>query len=210
MIKILIVDDHPLFRVGVKSIIEQAPSMKVTDEASTGEEALNKISENSFDIVLLDISMPDKDGLDILQQIKEEKADLPVLMLSMYTEEEYALSALQKGASGYLTKESAPMELVKALRSVASGKKYITSSLAQLLVSYLKDIPMKKPHEDLSHREYQIMIMIALGKKLTEIAQELSLSTSTISTFRARIMDKMNMKNNAELINYVRRNRLID
>jgi two-component system invasion response regulator UvrY len=171
---------------------------------------LTKVGKNDLDLVVLDIAMPGRGGLDVLKEIKSQRPELPVLILSMYPEEQYAVRVLKSGASGYLTKESAPIELVKAIRQISQGKKYISPSLAEKLVVDLEVSPDRPPHETLSDREYQVMCMIALGKTLKEIADELSLSIKTISTYRSRILEKMNMKTNAELTHYTIKNRLVD
>jgi DNA-binding NarL/FixJ family response regulator len=210
MLKILIADDHPVVRRGLKQIIADAPDMAVGDEAANGWEVLNKIRASDYDVVLLDIAMPGKDGLDVLTQLKHEKPRLPVLMLSMYPEEQFAVRALRAGASGYLTKESAPDELVGAIRKVSAGGKYVSSALAEKLAFDLQGGGKQPPHETLSDQEYRVMCLIASGKTVTEIARELSLSVKTISTYRHRILDKMKMKNNAELTHYTMSKRLVD
>jgi len=210
MIKILIADDHPIVRKGLKEIIEETPGMKVADEASNGQEVLEKIFKKDINVVLLDISMPGRSGLDILRDIKRQKPKLVVLVLSMHPEEQYAVQALKEGASGYLTKESAPDELLTALRKVSSGGKYVSSSLAEKLAYALEKDGEKPPHETLSVREYEVMCMIASGKTVNEIARELFLSPKTISTYRARILEKMRTKNNAQLVRYAIKNRLVD
>lgn len=210
MIKILIADDHPIVRKGLKEIIEETPGMKVVDEASNGQEVLEKIFKKDINVVLLDISMPGRSGLDILRDIKRQKPKLVVLVLSMHPEEQYAVQALKEGASGYLTKESAPDELLTALRKVSSGGKYVSSSLAEKLAYALEKDGEKPPHETLSVREYEVMCMIASGKTVNEIARELFLSPKTISTYRARILEKMRTKNNAQLVRYAIKNRLVD
>lgn len=210
MIKILIADDHPVVRKGLKEIIEETPDMMVGDEASNGQETLEKVRKSDFDIVLLDISMPGRSGLDILKELKSEKPDLSVLILSMHPEEQYAVRVLKAGASGYLTKESAPDELIAAIRKASIGRKYISSSLAEKLAFDL-EIDAEKPlHETLSDREYEVMCMIASGKTITEIAEKLFLSVKTISTYRSRILEKMRMKSNAELTHYALKNRLVE
>lgn len=209
MIKILIADDHPVVRMGTKQIIEDASDMVVLDEAGDGDEVISKVHEKSFDVILLDISMPGRDGLDVLKQLQSEKPNIPVLILSMYTEEEYAIRALKSGASGYLTKESAPYELITALRTVSEGKKYISSSLAQILASSV-GISEKHPHNTLSEREYQVMQMICSGKNTTEIAKELSISVKTVSTYRTRTLKKMDLKNDVELTHYAIQNNLLN
>ncbi len=208
MLKILIADDHPILRQGIKQIIEEAPDMEVTGEASNGAEVLTKVYNNDFDIIVLDITMPGRSGLEALKQLKNEKPKTPVIILSMHPEEQYAVRALKAGASGYLTKASAPEELVTAIRKVAQGGKYISSTLAEILASDLEGDSEKLPHETLSNREYQVLCMISAGKNLTGIAEELCLSIKTIGTYRARILAKMNMKNNAELIHYAFKNQI--
>ena len=210
MIKILIADDHPIVRQGLKEIIEVTPDMMVGDEASNGQEALEKVRKNDFDVVLLDISMPGRSGLDILKELKSEKPELSVLILSMHPEEQYAVRVLKAGASGYLTKESAPDELIAAIRKTSKGRKYIPSSLAEKLALYLEIDDERPLHETLSDREYEVMRMIASGKTISEIAKKLFLSVKTISTYRSRILEKMRMKSNAELIHYALKNRLVE
>ena len=210
MIRILIADDHTLVREGFKQILSDLPDMAVTDEASNGKEVLDKIRESDFDVVLLDISMPGQSGLDILKQIKLLRPRLPVLILSMYSEEQYAIRTMRAGAAGYLTKDSVPDELIEALRTVSLGKKYITFSLAEKLAFELNADTKRLPHEGLSDREYQVMCMIASGKAVSQIAREISLSVKTISTHRARILKKMKMKNNAELTHYAIKHGLVD
>lgn len=209
MIKILIADDHVIVRTGLKQILSETSDVVVTGEAGDGNETINKVYENDYDMVLLDISMPGRGGLEVLAEIKKKKPDLPVLILSMHPEEQYAVRALRTGASGYLTKESAPEELIKAIRKVSRGGKYVTASLAERLAYAIK-IDVEKPrHETLSNREYQILCMIASGKTAKQISEELSLSVKTISTYRCRILNKMNMKNNAELTYYAIQNRVV-
>jgi two-component system invasion response regulator UvrY len=209
MLRILIADDHPVFRQGLKQIIAETPDMVVTDEATDGWEVLKKARTGCCDVVLLDISMPSRNGIDVLVQLKKENPKLPVLMLSMHPEEQYAVRALKEGASGYLTKESAPDELIQAIRKASTGGKYVSSFLAERLASILHMRSEELPHETLSAREYQVMCMIGSGKKVTEIAREMSLSVKTVSTYRSRILEKMKMKNNAELTRYAINNSLI-
>lgn len=210
MIKILIADDHAVVREGLKQIISETPDMLVTDEADNGQEVLNKVSKQHYDVVLLDITMPGRSGLDVLKQLKSKKPKLPVLMLSVHPEEQYAIRTLKAGASGYLTKGSATDELIAAIRKISTGKKYVSSSLAEKLAFDL-DMDYEKPrHEILSDREYQVMSMIASGKTVKEIADELSLSVQTISTYRSRILEKMKMKNNAEIIYYAVKQGLVE
>lgn len=210
MLRILIADDHPVFRRGLKQIIEEAPDLVVVAEAADGAEALRKARTGDCDVVLLDIAMPVKNGVDALTQLKHDRPALPVLMLSMHPEEQYAVRALRAGASGYLTKESAPEELVAAIRKVSAGGKYVSVSLAEHLASIVQNAGESPSHETLSGREYQVMCLIAAGKTVSEVARELSLSVKTVSTYRARIMEKLQMKNNAELMRYATQNQLVD
>ena len=208
-VKILIADDHPIVRAGIKQILADTPDMVVADEACNGQEVLNLIKKNNYDVILLDISMPGRSGLEILKDLKKEKPKIPVLILSIYPEEQYAIRALRAGAAGYLTKSSAPNELVAAVRKISGGSRYITAVLAEKLASYI-DVDLKKPlHETLSDREYQVMLMIAAGKTVTEIADELCLSVKTISTYRRHILGKMYLKNNSEIDRYALQNNLL-
>ncbi len=209
-IKILLADDHTIVREGLKQILAETPDMIVVDEAKNGQEVLDKIQQNDHDVVLLDISMPGRSGLDVLKQIKTEKPRMAVLVLSMYSEEQYALRALKAGASGYLTKESAPDRLIEAIRKVSDGRKYISPSVAEKLAFNLELGEERPPHESLSDREYQVMCMIASGKTVKEIAADLALSVKTISTYRTRILEKMGLKNNAALTHYAVQNRLVE
>jgi len=210
MIKILIADDHPIVREGLKQILQEASDIVVADEASNGQEVLDKVWKNDYDVILLDISMPGRSGLEVLKQLKSQKPGLRVLVLTMHPEEQYAVRVLRAGASGYLTKESAPDELIKAIRKVSRGRKYVSPSLAEKLAFEL-EIDSEKPlHETLSDREYEVMRMIASGKRVKEIAEELFLSIKTISTYRSRILEKMKMKSSAELMHYAIQNKLVD
>jgi len=210
MIRIIIADDHPIVRAGMKQIISEASDLVVADEASDGHTLLNKIKKENFDVVILDITMPHMDGLDVLKQLKIERPKLPVIILSIHPEDQYALRVLKAGASAYVTKTSAPDELINAIRKVYRGGKYISPSIAEKLVFQLDTNFNEMPHEALSDREYQVLCMLASGKTATEIADELALSVKTVSTYRARILEKMGMKNNAELIHYAVQNQLVD
>jgi two-component system invasion response regulator UvrY len=210
LIKILIADDHRIVREGLKQILAETPDMIVKDEASNTQEVLKKIWDNEYDVLLLDISMPGRSGLDILKQLKSDRPKLSVLVLSMYSEEQYALRALKAGASGYMTKESATDELIEAIRKVSTGRKYISPSVAERLAFSLESGDERPPQETLSDREFQVMCMIASGRTIKAIASELSLSIKTVSTYRARILEKMRMKNNAELTHYAIQNKLVE
>lgn len=209
MIKILVADDHTVVREGIKQILAGQEDMVVEDEAASGQEVLHKTSQKSFDLILLDISMPGRSGLEILEELKALHPKLPVLILSMHPEEQYAVRTLRAGASGYLTKASAPQELISAIQKVSRGGKYVTVSLAEKLAFELDAGSEKPRHEKLSNREYQVMLMLASGHSVREVAEELCLSAKTISTYRTRIMEKMDMKKNAELTLYAVKNNLI-
>ena len=216
MIEVLIADDHRILREGLKRILADTSDIVASDEASDGKEVLKKVWKNDYDLVLLDISFPDSSGLDILKQIKSVKPDLKVLILSTHPEEHFAVRALRSGASGYVTKDRAPEELVDAIRRVSQGGMYVSSSLAESLAfdvfrGSLGEKDQKKPlHEQLSDREYQVLTMIASGKTVTQAAEELSLSIKTVSTYRSRIMAKMHIKTDAELTRYAIENRLVE
>ncbi len=209
MIKVLIADDHPIIREGLKQILRESPDIAVSGEAGNSQEALNCVLEKDVDVVLLDISMPGRNGLDILTQIKSLKPAVNVLILSVYPEEQYAVRALKSSAAGYLTKASAPEELITAIRKVSRGGKYVSAALAEKLAFALADDAATPLQETLSDREYQVMCMIASGKTVKVIGQELALSIKTISTYRRRILEKMNMKNNAEITYYAVRQGLV-
>jgi DNA-binding NarL/FixJ family response regulator len=210
LIKILIADDHTIVREGLKQILAETPDMLVAGEAATGQEVLEQVRKEDWDLVLLDIAMPGKDGLETLKLLKLEKPKLPVLMLSIYPEEQYAVRLLKAGAAGYLTKESAPEELIAAIRKVSQKGKYISASLAEKLAFYLEADLEKPVHELLSDRELKVMLLIASGKTVTEIADEMCLSVKTISTYRSRALNKMGLKNNAEFTYYALKHGLVD
>jgi two-component system invasion response regulator UvrY len=210
MSKILIVDDHEVLRDGVKRVFDNQPGTATFGEASTVQEALRLVREQDWDVVVLDISLGDRSGLDVLKELKQLRPRLPVLILSMHAEEQYARRAFKAGAAGYITKDSPRTELVKAVNRVMSGGSYITSALAEKLVFDLGQGSDRPPHEALSDREFEVMRLIASGKTVTEIAGLLSLSDKTISTYRARLLEKMGMKTNAELTHFAIRNKLVD
>ena len=210
MIKVLVADDHPIVRLGIKQMMADVPDICVAGEAESGAEVLKKVAEEHWDVVLLDMAMPGRSGIETLKRIKDIKPKLPVLILSMYPEDQYAMRLLQAGAAGYMTKESAPDLLVKVIQEVAVGKRYISPALASVLAAKVIDKDDVPPHETLSDREYQIFCLLAGGKAVSEIADDLSLSVKTISTYRARIMEKMSLTKNAELTYYAIKNRLVD
>ncbi len=209
MIRLLIADDHAIVRAGLKQIVAEIGGMSVDGEASNGQQVMELVRQRDWDVVLLDLAMPGRGGIDTLRQLKREKPDLPVLILSIYPEDQYAVRALKDGAAGYLTKESAPEELVKAIRKAAKGGKYVSPALAERLAYELETDADKPPHERLSDREYQVMLMLASGKTVGQIAEELSLSVKTVSTNRARLLRKMGMKTNAELTYYAVKRQLV-
>lgn len=210
MIKVLIADDHALIRKGLKQLLDDTDELRVTGEAETGNEAFRMAQTGEFDVVLLDISMPDKHGIEVLKQIKDAQPHLPVLMLSMHPEEQYALRSMKAGAAGYLNKQSAPAQLVTAIRQVAKGKKYISSELAEQLAEGLSLGYQELLHQTLSNREYQTLCLMAQGKKLSEMADIMSLSPKTISVYRSRLLEKMKLKTNADAIHYAINNHLIE
>lgn len=209
-VKIIIADDHAFLRKGLVQIISETSDLMVIAEASNGNELLEKIRVNSSDVVVMDVGMPEKSGWDVMLQLKNEMPKLPVIILSVFPEEDYAVKFFKAGASGYLSKSSAPELLVEAIRKVVRGGKFISPKLAELLAFELGDETSKNPHKILSPREFQILTMIASGKTVKEIAIELSLSIPTISTHRARILEKMNLKTNAQLTHYAFKNKLLE
>ncbi len=210
MINILIADDHALIREGLKKILKKESDMEVLGEARNAQEVFELVKNRKLSIVLLDISMPGLSGLDVLGELKQNYPKLPVLILSMHPEERFAVRTLKAGASGYITKDSAVEELVKAIRKVVSGSKYVSLHLAEKLADELEKSSEKPLHETLSDREFQVMLMIAAGKKVSEIAEELSLSISTVNTYRTRILEKMTMQTHVELTRYAIENHLIE
>ena len=201
-IRVLIADDHAIVRQGLRQILSDTADLTVAGEAENGVQAVQMVRSGEWDVVLMDVSMPDRNGIDALKIIKKEFPRLPVLILSMYPEEQYAIRALKAGAAGYLTKQSAPELLVTAIRQVASGKKYVSPSLAEELANAIGEDSERPPPEKLSDREYQTLCMIASVKTPTEIAEALNLSVKTVSVYRARLLEKMNLRNNAELTHY--------
>jgi DNA-binding NarL/FixJ family response regulator len=202
MIKVLIADDHPIVRQGLRQILSATADMEVAGEAVNSQEALDQVRLGGWDVLVLDITMPGRSGFDILKELKYEQPNLPVLVLSIHAEEQLAVRVLKAGASGYLTKENAPEELVKAIRKVVSGGRYVSPSLAESLAFGLDTAPGRPRHETLSDREFQVMQLMASGKTLAEIAEELSLSAKTVSTYRTRLLEKLKLKTNAELMRY--------
>jgi DNA-binding NarL/FixJ family response regulator len=208
--KILVVDDHAVVRHGVKQILTEHFQCSVIGEAQNADEMIEQVRKRYWTIVILDVGMPGKGGLDALKELKQLQPKLPVLVLSAYPEDQLALRILRAGASGYLTKDSAPTELVQALRKIIAGGKYVSASVAELLALNLESDLEKPLHEQLSDREYQVMCLIAVGKSLKDIADDLCVSISTINTYRARILEKMQLKNNTELTHYAIKNGLVD
>lgn len=210
MKNILLVDDHSIVRQGLRNLIELEQGLQVTGEASTGVEAINLVRANKYDIVILDISMPDKNGVDTLQDLRRISPDLPVLILSGYAEKQYALNLIRNGCQGYLSKDAEADEIIRAIRTITSGKHYISSGLAELMTTELRQPSEKLLHELLSKREFQVFLKLAGGLSPTDIADELHISIKTVSTYRTRILEKMNLKTNADLIYYAIKNHLVD
>jgi len=209
VIRILIVDDHAIVRRGMTQILDGEPGLAIVGEADSAEDGLRKVREDSWDLVILDINLPGRNGLDLINQLHHDFPGLPILVLSMYSEDQYALRVLRAGAFGYLNKQSAPEELIKAIKRIHSGSKYISEALAVKIASGLDSSQDKPVEEVLSDREYQIMIMIASGKSISDIAANLSISVKTVSTYRKRTLIKLNMENNAELTSFAIRNGLV-
>jgi two-component system invasion response regulator UvrY len=210
MIKVLVADDHAIVRRGLEQILADTPDIVAGGEAGTAQEVMKLVREQRWTAVVLDISLPGSTGLELLADIKREKPDLPVLILTAYPEEQYAVRAIRAGASGFLTKESAPEKLIEALRKVAGGGRYVSAELAETLASLLAGETSGAPHERLSDREFEVFKMLSSGKTVSQVAHELSLSVKTVSTHRTRILKKMEMKTNAELTHYAMRNRLVE
>jgi two-component system, NarL family, invasion response regulator UvrY len=210
MNRVLIADDHAVVRQGLRQILSDCSDIAVGGEAANGQEVFEKARGAKWDLVVLDISMPGQSGVDILKQLKHEQPELPVLVLSMHPEDQFAERALKAGASGYLTKESAPEELVRAIRKILAGGKYLNPALAERLAFSRQTTDARPLHATLSDREYEILCRIASGKTVSQISNELSLSVKTISTYRARVLEKMGMKTNAELTGYALRHQLVE
>ena len=210
MINIIIADDHQLFREGLKQILSNSNDINVAAEAGNGHEVIEKISKTKFDVLVLDISMPGMTIFDLLLEIKKTDRNLPVLILSMHPEEQYAFRLFKAGISGYVTKESAAEELVSAILKVNSGRKYINNKLAETIAIAIEDDAETVSHNELSNREFEVMCMLASGKSLKEIADALFISQKTVTTYRARILDKLRLKNNVELTHYAIKNKLIN
>ena len=210
MIEILIADDHAIVRRGLKQILAETQDIVVAGEATNGRETLELVRQRDWDVLVLDITMPGRSGLDILKDIRQFRPDLPVLVLSMHAEEQFATRMLKAGADGYLNKESAPEELVKAIYKVHSGGKYVSPAQAERLVGAVAGGQTTQPHETLSDREFEILCLIASGKTVSQVAAQLSLSVKTVSTYRSRILEKMRMKTNAELTHYAIKNGLVN
>jgi DNA-binding NarL/FixJ family response regulator len=210
MLRICIADDHAIVRKGLTQILVEAGDMVVADEASSGQELIRKAAKADYDVVLLDISMPGQSGLEVLKELRAMRPRLPVLVLSVHPEEQYAVRALKTGANGYLTKESAPEELIAAIRRIALGKRYVTASLAEKLADYLEADFDRPPHEAMTNREFGILCRIGAGGTVSGIARELGLSVKTVSTYRSRILRKLGLSSNADLVKYAVRNGLAD
>ena len=208
--KILLADDHAVVRHGLKQILADEFKRAIFGEARNAQEALDLVWKENWDVVVLDITMPGRSGLEVLREIKRSKPKLPVLVLSMHPENQFAVRVLKRGASGYMTKESAPEELVGAIKKVLAGGRYVSASLAEKLATYLASDTQKPAQELLSDREFQVLRLIASGKIVSEIAKELSLSVKTISTYRTRILEKMGLRNNAELMHYAMQHQLVE
>jgi two-component system invasion response regulator UvrY len=210
MIRVVIVDDHAVVREGLKRIIESAGDMTLVGEAASGEELLRELNGWPCDVVVVDLSMPGMPGLDVVREIRQRAPKLPVLVLSMYPEDQYAVRALTDGAVGYIHKGDPPAELVKAIRTAAQGRRYITEAVAECLASHVDTTAERLPHERLSNREFQVFKLIAAGKRVSEIARDLSLSIKTVSTFRHRILEKLGMSHNIDIVRYAIKHGLVE
>ncbi len=210
MIRVLIADDHAIVRRGLKQVLAEASDIEIIGEAEDYADIMQKLREKPADVLVLDIGLPSKNGIDILKIVKKEMPRLQVLMLTMYPESQYAMRAMRAGAAGYLTKDGAPDRLVEAIRRVAEGKRYITAELGEALADHVDDDADQLPHQRLSDREFQTLCLIASGRGLTDIAEALALSPKTVSVYRARILEKMKLKNNAEMTHYALKHQLVE
>lgn len=208
MTKILIVDDHAVVRSGIREFLAGVDGLHVVAEAATGAEALAIVRETALDVVLLDISLPDVDGLEVLRRIKDDRADLPVLVFSAYPEDDIAVHAYDSGASGYLNKSGPPAEIVAAIQTIASGKRYVSPALAERLLSGTVTLGKRPLHEALSRREKEVLLLLSNGISLTKIGEQLHLSVKTVGTYRGRVLDKLGVRSNAELTRYVLQHKL--
>jgi two-component system, NarL family, invasion response regulator UvrY len=210
VIKVLVADDHAIVRRGLREILSETPDILVGGEAGTAQEVRQMVREQRWNVVLLDLSLPGGTGLELLGEIRRDCPDLPVLILTVQPEDQYAVRAIRAGAAGFLTKESAPEKLIEAVRKVAGGGRYVSAELAETLASVLAGDPSKEPHELLSNREFEVFKMLSSGKTVSQVAKDLSLSVKTVSTHRTRILDKMGMKTNAELTHYAVRKHIVE
>lgn len=210
MIRALVADDHAVVRKGLRHLLAESGDIAVEGEAANGAEVLQLAQSRPWDVIILDIHLPDRSGLDLLGELKREHPHTPILVLTICAEEQFAIRALRSGASGYVTKESAPDELVQAVRKVVTKGRYVSPAVAERLAAWVDDGVERPPHERLSAREFQIFRLLASGRTATQAAEELCLSVKTVSTYRSRVLEKMNLKTNAELTLYAARNRLIE
>ncbi len=210
MIRVLVADDHAVVREGIKRIIADTSDMAVAGEAGTAGELEARVITGQFDVVLMDLAMPGMSGLEVLHDLRRQRPRLPLLVLSMYPEEPYAVRALMAGASGYVNKGSPPDEILRAIRTVAAGKRYITAQVAESLASLVDSATAKPPHATLSNREYQVLCLLASGQSVSDVARQLALSVKTVSTFRARVLTKLGLRNNADLMRYALKHGLVE
>jgi DNA-binding NarL/FixJ family response regulator len=209
-VKILIADDHPIVRHGVKQVLAEDPDMEIVAEARDGDEALRLARERDWDVAILDFSMPGRSGFDLLADLRREFPARPVIILSIHAEQMHAARVLRAGGAGYLNKASAPQELARAVRKVAAGGRYVSAALAELLANDVAGDPSRALHEQLSDREYRVMWLLASGRQINEIARDMQLRPSTVSTYRTRVFQKLHLRNNAELVQYAVRNQLVE
>lgn len=210
MISILVVDDHALIRKGIKQLLKDIPDIRVIGEAAAGTQTINMVRDHSYDLVLLDIDLPDKHGMDVLKQLRAEQPDIKIIVLSMYPEDQYGLRAMKAGAMGYIDKQNTPEELVGAIRQVINGKKYISETLAEQLLNNLIGESQDMMHQSLSNREYQTLCLMSSGKSMIEISEAMLISPKTVSVYRARMLEKMGFRNNAEAIHYAIAHHLVN